>query len=124
METKAENARIVPQDIFSDVERALVDVEFEETGARLKVAEVGEEVTKTESAMRIAGIEGGEDDVGHGGRITRFAERIERTNVNARPSGRLAGRRVARKELPNVFHDVFHACVGSSEHFRTRSRSP
>ena len=81
METKAENARIVPQDVFSDVERALVDVEFEETGARLKVAEVGEEVTKTESAMRIAGIERGEDDVGHGGRITRFAERIERTNA-------------------------------------------
>ena len=66
MQTKAENARIVPQDAFSDVERALVDLEFEETGAWLKVAEVGEEVTKTESAMRIAGIERGKDDVGHG----------------------------------------------------------
>ena len=74
MEAKAENARIVPQDVFRDVERALVDVEFEELGARLQVAEVGEEVTKTESAMRIAGIERGKDDVGHGRRITRFAE--------------------------------------------------
>jgi hypothetical protein len=52
--------------------------------------------------MRIAGIEGGEDDVGHGGRITRFAERIERINANARPSGRLVGCHVARKELHNV----------------------
>ena len=87
METKAENARIVPQDVFSDVERALVDVEFEEKGARFKVAEVGEEATETESAMRIAGIERGEDDVGHGGRITRFAERIERTNAPRHPVG-------------------------------------
>ncbi len=102
METKAENARIVPQDILSDVERALVDVEFDKTGARLKVAEVGEEVTKTESTMRVAGIERGKDNVGHGRRITRFAERIERTIANTRPSGRLAGRGVARKELLNV----------------------
>ncbi len=89
METKAENARIIPQDIFSDVERALVDVEFEETGARLKVTEVGEVVTKTVSAMRVAGSERGKDNVGHGGRITRFAEREDNRE---RPAIGSAGR--------------------------------
>lgn len=64
----------------------MVDVEFEKTGTRLKVAEVGEEVTKTKSAVRIAGIERGKDDVGHGGRIKRFAEWIERTIDIGAPS--------------------------------------
>ncbi len=68
----------------------------------MEVAEVGEEVTETESAMCVAGIERGEDNVGHGGRITRFAERIERTITIARPSSRLAGRGVARRESLNV----------------------
>jgi len=62
---EAEDARLVGEDALGDVECALVDVEFEETSARLEIAEVGEKTAQSESAVRVPGIERGEENLGH-----------------------------------------------------------
>jgi hypothetical protein len=66
IDAEADDFGLLGEDGFGDVEEALVDVEFKETGARLEVAEVGEQVAQAESAVRVPGVEGGQDDVGHG----------------------------------------------------------
>ena len=77
VDAKADDFRFVGKDFLGDVERALVDIEFEEPGARLEVAEVGEEVAQAKGAMRVPGVERGKNDVGHGDKIAGRGVRIE-----------------------------------------------
>ena len=63
VDAEADDFRFVGKDFLGDIERALVDIEFEETGARLEVAEVGEEVAEAEGTMGVPGVERSENDV-------------------------------------------------------------
>ena len=56
---KADDFRIVRQQHFRDVERALVDVEFDEAGARLQFAEVGQQIAQPERGMDVFRVERG-----------------------------------------------------------------
>ena len=60
---------------FRNVERALIDVEFEQPRARSQVAEISEQITQPERRVNIFRVERGEDDVRHHGTLTEAAQR-------------------------------------------------
>ena len=48
---EADDFRVLREEDFRDVERALVDVEFGETGARFQLAEVGQQITEAKRGV-------------------------------------------------------------------------
>ena len=56
---EADDFRLVRQNHFRDVERALVDVEFHERCAGSQVAEVGEQIAQAERGMDVFRVERG-----------------------------------------------------------------
>jgi hypothetical protein len=64
------------EDRLDDVERALVDVELAQHGARLQFAEIGEQVAQAEGAVDVARVESGKDDVRHGPHLTAKARAV------------------------------------------------
>ena len=62
---EADDFRVLGEKDFGDVERALIDIELDESGAGLERAEVGKEVAEAERGVDVFGVKGGEDDIGH-----------------------------------------------------------
>ena len=60
---KADDQRLLLENLLGDVEWALVDIKFEETGARTQFAKIGEEIPETKGAMRVLRVQCSEDDV-------------------------------------------------------------
>ncbi len=68
VDADADEGGVEGEDLFGDVDGALVDVEFADGGVGLEFGEVGEEVAQAEGGVGITGVEGGEEDGGgHGG---------------------------------------------------------
>ena len=65
IDAEAEDGWIFREQRLGDVERALVDIEFQKLGAGLKRAEVREEVTQAEGGVNIFRVEGGQDNFRH-----------------------------------------------------------
>ena len=79
VDAEAEEARRAREQGLGDVERAQVDVEFGDDGARLQFAEVGEEIAQPERGVDELRVERGEDDVRH------------RDHISSRPCARPSG---------------------------------
>lgn len=57
---KTDDGRLMPQDLLDDIERALVDGEFFDAGARLQIAQIGVQITQSKRSMDVTGVERGE----------------------------------------------------------------
>ena len=71
--SEAENFRFPREQRFGDVERAQIDVELRDDGARLQFAEVGEEIAQPKRSVDKLCVERGEDDVRHRGDTSNFS---------------------------------------------------
>ena len=56
---EADDFGIAREEDFRDVERALVDVEFGEAGARLQFAEIGQQIAQAERGVDVFRVERG-----------------------------------------------------------------
>lgn len=63
---ESDDAGILGENGFDHIEGTLLKIEFEDGGARAERAEIGEEITEAERRVNVFGVEGGQDDVGHG----------------------------------------------------------
>jgi hypothetical protein len=84
------------EDRFEDIDRPLADVELEDRGAVAEVAEIRHEISKAERGVGVFGVEGGEDDVGHGDSLPRRGPWF----TSEPAAGPSAGSRAA--ELPSI----------------------
>ena len=59
VDAEADDFGVARQQGFRDVERALVDVELGKAGARLELAQIGQQIAQTERGMDIFRVERG-----------------------------------------------------------------
>jgi len=54
---------------LNDFERALLQIELDEAGVGAKRAEVGQQIAQSKRSVNVAGVERGENDLGHDAEI-------------------------------------------------------
>src|ERR1017187_4140536 len=65
--TNADDLRVIAENHLNDVDGSLIDVEFENPGLRLQLAQVRHQISQPERAMRVLRVQRGENDVRHAG---------------------------------------------------------
>ncbi len=75
VDAEANDAGVVAEDGFDDVEGALVDVELDEDSARLEGSQIGEEIAEAECGVNELGVEGGQENVRHTG-MGRYQRKV------------------------------------------------
>ena len=60
---KADDLRVLRQQGFDHIERALVDVELDHAGARTQITHIGQQVTQAKRRVNVFRVQGGQDDV-------------------------------------------------------------
>ena len=77
IDADADDLRVVGKDALGDINGALLDVELQNLGARLQIAQIGHQVAETERAVRVLRVQRGQDDVGHGDNALSHTRRME-----------------------------------------------
>lgn len=75
IDAKADDARLTGQQGLDDLQRLLVDDEFEHAGAITQLPEVRHEVAEPEGGVNVFRVERGEDDVRHARACWRVSAR-------------------------------------------------
>ena len=91
---EADDPRLMREQLLSDFERALVDVELRDRRALAQLPEIGQQVAQAEGGVDVFGVERREDDVRHGiGHYARKSFGCQSASINVQhPSSRMGWR--------------------------------
>src|SRR6185295_8710189 len=70
--SEADDLRLLGDQHFNQIQRSLIDVEFDQTGAGLQFSEIRQQISEAKRGVRVSGVQRRQHNVRHGANLSRY----------------------------------------------------